>query len=222
MGGDGQFTDILFFALVAAFLILRLRSVLGRKPDDDQDEAHHYVDQHHRGQESGGNVVDLSGKQRDPAAFSALSPHEQTMLRIQDLDPQFTQSSFEQGATLAFEMIVEAFANGDKKTLEPLLSPDVYKSFAQAIDDRKDRKENMETEVVGVISCEVVDASLEGKKAAVTVKIVSDQVNVVRDDQAEVVEGDPTLVDRITDIWTFERVLGSRNPNWLLSATRTE
>ena len=118
-------------------------------------------------------------------------------------------------------MIITGFSQGDTKTLRPLLSNDVYEDFAGAIKRREEAKENLETTLVGIKEAEVIEAELQGKTAFVTVKFVTEQVNVTKDAKGEVVDGDPSHVATITDIWTFARNTRSRDPNWTLVATRS-
>ena len=118
-------------------------------------------------------------------------------------------------------MIVNAFAASDTATLRPLLSDEVFENFDSAIKARAKAKHTLETTVVGLRSAEIIEAELQGRIALVTVKIVSEQVNVTRDADGTVVEGDPTAVAVVTDIWTFARNMRARDPNWTLVATRS-
>ena len=136
-------------------------------------------------------------------------------------DSSFDESGFLNGARAAFEMVINAFAQGDTKVLRPLLSNDVYDDFAGAIKGREEAKETLETTLVGIDEAEIIEAELQGKTAFVTIKFVSEQVNVTRDAQGKVVDGDESHVASITDIWTFARNTRSRDPNWTLVATRS-
>ena len=120
-----------------------------------------------------------------------------------------------------FSWIVEAFAKGDSKGLRPLLNDDVYGNFSAAIEARAKAGETLETALVGIKSAEILEARMQGRAAFVTVKFVSEQVNVTRNSQGEVIDGDPARVVTITDIWTFARDTRSRDPNWSLVATRS-
>ena len=109
------------------------------------------------------------------------------------------------GAKVAFEMGVAAFAQGDPKTLRPLLSNDVFEEFAGAIKAREDSNEVLETTLVGIGQADIIEAELQGKTAFVTIKFVSEQINVTRNAEGEAVDGDPSHVTSVTDIWTFSR-----------------
>jgi predicted lipid-binding transport protein (Tim44 family) len=118
-------------------------------------------------------------------------------------------------------MIVEAYAAGDKETLRPLLADDVFGGFERAIDERAARGQTLDTQLITIREAEITKAEMQGSRARVTVRFVSEQVNVVRDRGGRVVEGDPGSAEEVVDIWTFERDLRSDDPNWLLVETRT-
>ena len=122
---------------------------------------------------------------------------------------------------MAFELIVASFANGDKEALDPLLDGDVFENFIRAVDEREKSELNVETTLVGIKSAELIEAEMQGRDALVTVKFVTDQINVTRDSAGEIVAGDPQRIVELTDIWTFQRNTRSSDPNWSLVATRT-
>jgi predicted lipid-binding transport protein (Tim44 family) len=141
--------------------------------------------------------------------------------RIRAADPNFDEGHFIAGARAAFEMIVGAYAAGDAGALRPLLSDEVFANFNRAIEERQKNGHTLSTTLVGIRSAEVIEADLQNRNAVVTVKIVSDQINVTRDGEGKVVEGDPAAVTTVTDIWTFSRNTRARDPNWALVATRS-
>jgi len=116
-------------------------------------------------------------------------------------------------------MIVMGFANGDDAMLKQLLGSDVYDGFERAIRERESRGEKVESSLVGIDKADIIEAEVKNRIAYVTVKFVSELISVTRDAEGEVVEGDPKKVREVTDIWTFAREVGSRNPNWKLVAT---
>ena len=130
-------------------------------------------------------------------------------------------NGFVGGARSAFEMIVHAFASGDTATLRPLLSDEVYERFAEAIRHRVEAKETHETTLVAIKSADIEEAELNGRTAFVTMKFVSDQINVTRTADGQIVDGEPDHVVEKTDFWTFARNTRSQDPNWLLVATRS-
>ncbi|MFO0293942.1 MAG: Tim44/TimA family putative adaptor protein [Rhodospirillales bacterium] len=221
------FLDIIFFAMVAGFLILRLRSVLGRRTGDENAERWRAKKPEQvppAATPAGDNVVrfpDAASAPAEAAAPPAPGSVEAGIAEIQSADPGFDAAGFAQGARRAFEMIVAAFAQGDAAGLRPLLADPVNDSFAQAIRDRQGRGWTLATTLIGIRSADIVAARMRGRDALVTIRFVSDQVNVTRDAAGEVMEGDPTKVETITDIWTFSRDTRGRDPNWFLAETAT-
>ncbi len=225
---DGfQFLDIILFAMVAAFLVLRLRNVLGRRTGNQQ-RPRDPAERRRREGEKEGNVIELADRsdQADDAEELASDAESDDPLvagiaRIRIADPKFDADEFQGGARAAFEMVVHAFATGDSGTLRTLLSEEVAENFQNAIMARLEAGETLETTVISVKSADLIEAEMRGRQAAVTVKFVSEQVNVTRDTEGRVIEGDPNQVTDITDIWTFARNTRSRDLNWKLIETRS-
>jgi predicted lipid-binding transport protein (Tim44 family) len=226
MDSGFAFFDIVFFAMVAAFLILRLRSVLGRRTGNENPER--WTTRKPAPQartEAPDNVARLPDRAR-PAGeaapvidLPASGPADAGLTQISVADPSFDPRGFADGARGAFEMIVGAYAQGDTATLRPLLADDVYENFASAIRGRQQAKQTLETTLVGIKSADITEARMDGRTAFVTVKFISEQINVTRDAGGAVVEGDPQQIATVTDVWTFSRNTRSRDPNWLLVAT---
>ena len=253
---DGfQFYDIIFFALIAIFIILRLRGVLGRRTGQQrQRHADRFAQTEKAPEESQaqpqGEIVHLPDRTR-PAAEAAQDVPSEDMAtepaaprpmragqreaeseqedavsglragleQIRRADHEFSPRRFAQGAQAAFEMVVDAFAKGDTATLRPLLGDDVYDEFAAAIRERMADGHVQETTIVALDAAEIISAEMRASTARVTVKFVSQQINVVRDKEGEEVGGDPSLIERVTDIWTFARNTRSSDPNWALIET---
>ena len=136
-------------------------------------------------------------------------------------DSNFDPERFLEGAKLAYEMIVTAFAEGDRKTLKQLLSREVYDGFVAAITEREGRQETIEFRFVGIDKAEITDASLKGGTAQITVRFLSKLISATHDKEGNVIDGDPVHVGDVTDIWTFARDVASRDPNWKLVATES-
>ena len=223
--GDGfQFLDIVLFAMVAAFLVLRLRSVLGKRTGHEQPRQDP-ISQRNQEAETDGNVVELPNRNHAADPMADLDPDDPLTAGIADIrgaDDSFDPGGFADGARGAFEMIVQGFAEGDRDNLQMLLADDVYENFEAAIDEREEAEETLESTIIGIKSAEVIEAGLDGKNAMVTVKFVSEQVNVTRDSEDRIIDGDPNQVTEITDIWTFSRDTTSRDPNWKLVETRSQ
>lgn len=225
-----QFIDIIILAMVAGFIVLRLRSVLGRRTGHEPGRDTRPEDGYARGAaNTSDNVVALPGAGRrrgEGAAFDIEpayqgTPLEAGLVQIKMADPGFSVGRFLEGAAKAFEMVVAAYARGDADTLKPLLAPDVYAQFATAIQDREERGETMETELVVLKPPKAESIQVDGTRATIDVRFQSEQVNVVKDRAGEIIDGDREHVDSVTDVWTFARDLSSRDPNWALVATRS-
>ena len=221
MGGGFQFFDIIFFALVAAFIILRLRSVLGRRTGNERtrpDPFHPAPPQPvERTPETlaapgtpGANTV-----QPAPAAGSLAAGFAQ----IKIADPSFDEQEFIKGARAAFEYIVAAYAAGEEDKLKPLLSTEVFDGFKGAIVNRRTAGQTHETTIVRLREVEATAARMDGTMASITVRYASEQINVTRDAAGQAVEGDPDRIAEVTDVWTYARNTRSSDPNWILVAT---
>jgi predicted lipid-binding transport protein (Tim44 family) len=134
-------------------------------------------------------------------------------------EPQFDGPVFIEGSKAAYEMIVTAFAQGDRKILKDLLSRDVYDGFERAIVERDKRGEKVETTFVSIDKAEITGVEVRGSSAQVMVRFLSKLITATRDASGAVVDGSPEAVVDVTDVWTFARTLGSRDPNWQLVAT---
>jgi predicted lipid-binding transport protein (Tim44 family) len=226
MGESFQFFDIILFAMVAAFLVLRLRSVLGRRTGNEQRRdpfARPPAPPAPAPGPASDNVVSLPdrGKSAAPEVEPGPLPLATGLKQIHAADQSFDENGFLHGARGAFEMIVGAFAAGDTATLRPLLSDDVYDSFNEAIRARTAQHETHETRLVAIDTVDLVEAGLDGRTAVVTVKFISQQINVTRAADGSIVDGDPERVVEKTDFWTFARNTRSSDPNWQLVATRS-
>lgn len=222
---DGfAYLDIIFFAMVAAFIAFRLRSVLGRRMGPDRRRPPVVRPEVRRD-----NVTPFPDRQPAPEpapaaeepAFAGVTDDvlRAGLAQIRQADPSFSLDGFLGGAKTAFGMIVEAFGRGDRSALRPLLADRVYGEFARAIDDRERRRLHHTTELVGIRSAEAATAEMRGSRARIAVRFVSEQVNATLDAEDNVVDGDPKRVDEVADLWTFERDTRSRDPNWTLVET---
>lgn len=219
MGDFPHYFDIILFAMVAGFLILRLRSVLGRRTGQERRRNNPFLRQP---EPTGDKVVPLGPRVAVPPPTATAPPGDAVaagLAAIHNADPEFDPAHFVEGARVAFEMIVAAFAAGDKAKLRPLLSDEVYRPFSAAIDEREAAKETLETRILGMKQLDIVEAQLAGRWARVTLKIVSDQINVIRAHDGSIVDGDPDHPIEKTDFWTFARDTRSTDPNWALVAT---
>ena len=223
MGDLSHYADIILFAMIAAFLVLRLRSVLGRRTGNERrrDMIIRQADA------TRDKVVALGQRRPPPPPMPAPPPPTATpvasvaagLAEIRGTDPGFDPGEFLEGARGAFAIIVDAFAAGDKDRLRPLLDGEVFGGFAAAIDERKAAGDTMETRVVAVRHLDISEAGIGGTTARVTVKLVSEQINLLRAHDGSVVDGDPDRPVEKTDFWSFARDTRSPDPNWVLVAT---
>ena len=225
---------IIFLAL-AVFIFLRLRSVLGQRtgrerPPYDPYSAREPV------RPAAEKIVSLPNRAAEAAASK---PTEQTdasgerwkgiaepgsaiatgLDAIVSADPNFDAQHFLTGARAAYEMIVNAFAEGDRRTLKNLLGREVYDGFESAISEREKRGETVESRFVSIDNADIAGAEVRGRNAQITVRFQSKLVSVTRDKNGNVIDGNAERVTDITDIWTFARDVSSRDPNWKLLAT---
>ena len=228
---------IIFLAL-AVFIFLRLRSVLGQRTGRERPPYDPYSARD-KMRPAAEKVISLPNRAAEtqkpaekpadvPAATptdrwngvaAAGSPVAAGLDAIVAGDPKFDAKHFVVGARSAYEMIVTAFAEGDRRALKDLLSRDVYDGFDGAIADREKKGNKLETRFVSIDSADITGAETRGRTAQVTVRFVSQLVSVTRDAQGVVVDGNPDKVTDVTDVWTFARDVSSRDPNWKLVAT---
>ena len=218
MGDFSHSFDIILFALVAVFLVLRLRAVLGRRTGHERRRPPLI-----RQAEPTGEKVVAFGRRTETGPPPVTAPPADAvaagLTQIRGVDPNFDPSEFLNGARVAFEMIVGAFAAGDKAQLRPLLADEVYTPFVAAIDERNAARETLETRIAQLKRLDIAEAALTDRIARVTVKFVSEQVNLLRAHDGSVVDGDPEHPIEKTDFWSFARDTRSTNPNWMLTAT---
>ena len=247
MDGRIDLTTLLFLVL-AVVIFLKLRSVLGRRTGHEQTRYERLKAQQEASrQRSNGKVVGqdkvitLPRREREDTDLrpAAVEQEERTaieerakglaagngslaeaLIGIIRADPMFDPDQFLKGARAAYELIVTAFAEGNRRTLKDLLSREVYDGFVGAISERESRGEQIDQSFVGIKSADIVEAELKNGMAQLGVKFVSELISATRDKGGEVTAGDPKRIKEVTDIWTFAHEVASRNPNWKLVATQ--
>src|SRR5262244_200706 len=224
---------IIFLAL-AVFIFLRLRSVLGQRTGRERPPYDPYSPRDAMRGATNDNVVTLPGRAGDTAqkpvepvdpaerwkgiaeTGSALAAGLDSIARE---DKTFDVKHFIAGARAAYEMIVLAYAEGDRRTLKNLLAREVYDGFEAAIRERENKGETVESRFVAIDKSDIAGVELRGRTAQITVRFVSQLISVTRDKAGNAIEGNPDKVTDVTDVWTFARDLSSRDPNWKLVAT---
>ncbi|WP_424810605.1 Tim44/TimA family putative adaptor protein [Roseococcus sp. YIM B11640] len=214
--------DLILFAMVAAFLVLRLRSVLGKRQGYERPPQAPGVPEARSTRVE--NVTEDIARARIDGPRRTLpitsTPAGQALSRIGAADPSFDPQGFLDGAEQAFRMIVEAFARGDRQTLRSLLSDDTYAGFEGAVTAREQAQQSQRTEIRSIQEMAIEGAALNGTLAEVTVRFVSDQVNITTGSGNEVVAGTDAVTE-VVDIWTFQRDVATKDPTWKLTATRS-
>jgi len=230
------FIDIysIIFLVLAIVIFLRLRNVLGRRTGNERPPFDPYSRRDATKAGAGNDkVISLPGRapegelsspdaeERVKTVAPAGSALKDPLVAIAKADASFDPQKFLAGAKGAYEMIVTAYAEGDRKTLKQLLSKDVYDGFVSAIGERESRGETMEFKFVGIDKADITDAALKGGTEQVTIRFLSKLISATYDSGGKVIDGDPVHVGDVTDIWTFAREVASRDPNWKLVATES-
>jgi predicted lipid-binding transport protein (Tim44 family) len=223
MGAGGGFTiDLILFGMIAAFLVLRLKGILGKRTGFERPP------QPARPIEPP-TAFDPTRKVAAPAQPAAASQRAvpepvsalgQTLAKMTAIDRSFSPAGFLDGAEKAFQIIVHGFAAGDRAALQPLLGEETWKSFDLAITEREKAGHTQITEVRSIHNITIETAELTGTVASIGVRIVSDQVNMTQTQSGQVLAGTDAVTE-ITDLWTFERDLAQANPIWHLVAARS-
>jgi predicted lipid-binding transport protein (Tim44 family) len=222
MGSSGGFPiDLVLFGMIAAFLVLRLRSILGKRTGLER-QAPPVPPAPIR--PAAGPIIEARAEPVQPTATQtvpdAATPAGQALGRMREIDPGFDPARFLAGADQAFRMIVAAFAAGDRVALRPLLGDDTYRAFEQAISSREKTGEIQISEIKSMQQLGIDNAELKGQVGSVTVKIVSDQISYTKDKEGRPLTGTDAVAE-ITDLWTFERDLSQQDPTWRLMAARS-
>ncbi len=225
---------IIFLAL-AVFIFLRLRNVLGQRTGSERPPFDSAARDIVRGSDK---VVPMPGTVIDqvplapsaepvtpPDRWKGVAEPDSALAHGLDAvaasDPSFNPAHFVAGAKSAYEMIVLAFANGDRRALKDLLSSEVYDGFETAIRGREQRGEKVETRFASIDKAELVAADMRDKTASITVRFISQMISVTRDKEGGVIDGTPEKLTDVTDVWTFARDVSSRDPNWKLVGTES-
>ena len=220
---NSQLFEILLIAMVAGIVLFRLYTVLGRRTGNERppQDPRFGVNPRPSASEAGDNVVPPPDHALKPDAHPNASsdPMAQALLDIKLADRAFEAEHFVSGARQAYELIVTAFAKGDRATLKPLLSEEVYHAFDSGIAAREARHETKAFTFVGLKNANVVHAALKDSHAEVTLSFESQFISATSNETGAVIDGDPKAVRGVTDVWTFGRDVRSRDPNWLLVAT---
>ena len=197
-----QYIDILILAIIAGIVLLRLRSVLGRRTGHEKTDKTSYNYE----------TPQTSQKEKVIPIEPKTSPSKRE-------DGWFDNDDFLRGAANAYETIVTNFENGNKDALKSLLSDDVLNSFSSVIDERNSKNETVEFNFIGIEKSEIVHKDLKKNPMEVTVRFISEMITCIKNSKDEVISGSLNQVQKITDVWTFEKIKDKKSSNWLLAAT---
>ena len=199
MSENFGYIDIILLAIMAGFILLRLRSTLGKGADNMPMKAR--FTQAQSNEEFIKSAVEDEVKQ-DPTKFD--------------------EKTFIKGAEAAYEIIINAFAKGDRKTLKPLLTKELFKNFEGVINDRNSKKISSEMTFIGIKETKILDIDSKDTFYKVKTKFVSEIVNCLKNDKGEVIEGKPEEIKLVTDVWVFEKDLKNSDPTWYLTELSSE
>lgn len=207
-----QFVDILIFAIIAVFLIMRLRSILGNRDGFEQNQAENTSFQTSEQSDNAQNIVPLRSDQNNGVGLDA----------VKRADRSFSEESFSHGAASAFSMILTAFSEGDLASLRRLLGYDLNQEFTDSINQRVKSSEELDINIHSIEDVELIDGEVSDNIASVTVKFTSIQSRILKDNQGEQIEEESFSETQMVDIWVFERDVSLSDPNWKLVETQAE
>ncbi len=220
MDNGFQFIDIVLLAMVAGFIALRLRSVLGRRTGEEpppQEVLEH-----------GRVAADAPAGGAGPGLSEAVQKLEsdsrmrRALREVRQADPDFDVDRFLEGAKAAYSLILEAFWSGEKETLRRFLSDDVYAQFVAVIDERTAAGHTLEARIVDLVDVAISGLALRGRTVEVSVTYRAEIVSVTRDREGRLVSGNESDTTSVVDVWTFARAAASDDPNWTLVATHSD
>ena len=200
MSSQFGFIDIILLAMIAGFIILRLRNILGRKTGHQSKPMSKYF----------------------PKGMEVLKDIENNeAIKTGNVDEE-VKKNFLKGANIAYEQIITSFAKGDKKTLKSLLGKKLFSDFSEVIDERKKKELNYETTFIGIKSSKILEFKKIENIYKVTVNFVSEIITCVKDKNNKIVEGNPDTIKTVNDVWKFSKNMWSQDPTWYLVETSKE
>ena len=192
-----EYIDIILLAMIVGFIFLRLRGILGRRNDNEQNFINKYGENIVK-EENGTNFQKDSNKFDDEA-----------------------KEQFIKGAKIAYETIIVSFANGNLKDLKPLLDKKIFIEFSEAINERKSKKLKSETTFIGIKSAKIKNFSEINSIYHVTVDFISELITCTKNPENEVIDGNPDKIKIVSDTWKFIKDKKNKNPNWFLAETQS-
>ena len=194
MNDNFSYIDIILLAIVAGIIILRLRSVLGKGAEDSVSRV------------KKSTIVDAKFEE---APLSRVNENINSR--------EFNEEVFLKGAQAAYEMIINAFASADKKTLKDLTSPEIYKSFIAVLDERKNKKYINQFTFIGIKKAKIENVDKKNSFYTVKTRFVSEIISCIKDENNNIIEGSPDEIQTVNDVWSFSKDLNSDDPTWHLT-----
>ena len=202
------FIDIIIFAIIAIFLVYRLKSILGQNSDGNKQNNKINIDK-----KNFTNVVKLGNRQSD------VNDKKISKDSIYSEDPTFNEKEFLKGAQNFFEMVIDSFVKGDLKNVEIYIDKKLNKNFQLVIDERLQEKEILDINIIKMISIKIKDVKKLKNFLRVSVLFETEQIKVLKDKKGEVIDGDQKKSILVKDLWTFEKKIPSEDLNWILVET---
>ena len=193
--------SLIFFMIITFFLIHKLDEMLGLRVGFSDNKQ---------------NRNDFFAEEESEIEETTVQPLQKKLDEIAAFYPRFERDDFLKKSRAAFEIIFKAYARGDKRSMKDLVSARVMEAFSRAIDDRNSREEKLEGNIERFISSEIIDASTSDESLFITVKFVTEQSNILRDRDNQIIEGAEDFVENRTDIWTFFRKKSASDNKWFL------
>ncbi len=200
MSSQFGFIDIILLAMLAGFIVLRLRNILGRKTGHQGKPMNRYF----------------------PKGMEIIKDIENNdAIKSNNVDEE-AKKQFLKGAEMAYEQIIISFAKGDKKTLKPLLEKEMFNRFSEVIDERKSKQLTFETTFIGLKSAKILEFKKIENIYKVTVNFVSEIITCVKDKNNQIIEGNPDTIKTVNDVWRFAKNMWSQDPTWYLVDTSSK
>ncbi|MGY8985063.1 MAG: Tim44/TimA family putative adaptor protein [Sphingomonadales bacterium] len=222
MGGGFQIIELILLAMIAGFIALRLRSVLGKRMGhENQNQSAKTRDKIHslndgKSQEDAAKNNFLEGL-KDFGSLSLIV--KENLKRLYELEPGFDLSGFMEGSKNAYPMILEGFWAGRMDGIKAFLNDAIYVQFKEAVDAREKKGLVVESKVIEIRNVKIKDVQIKGKTVEITLEFKTDIISVTKDRDGKLVEGDLSDAVDVVDVWTFVREIGNQNPNWTLVET---
>ena len=215
------YIDILILAMVAVFIINRLRNTLGKKTGNEHDLANKFTRGKSDLKESSPDKVSKANADQTKMKKSKQVFHENPgisneLSKIHKIDPSFTIDEFIEGAKKAFEFIISKYSEENIKPLKNLLSADIFSMFDKQINNRAKKKENLDVNIIGIKEAKIEDVSIKSNVASIKVQFSSEQVQVIKNDKGKIISGDGNQILSIVESWFFSKDLKRKDPNWIL------